>query len=88
MEGMNLIFALFLFGVLLSAALVIGTQNVFVLRQGLKREHVGPVVLFCGGADALLIAAGVAGLGAFLAAIPQLTLLLSRAASLITRNFA
>ncbi|MEZ0497054.1 hypothetical protein [Sphingomonas sp. IW22] len=83
---MNGISALFLSGFLLLAALVIGIQNVFVLRQGLKREHVGPV--FCGGADALLIAAGVAGLGAFLAAILQMTLLLSRAASLLTRNFA
>lgn len=73
---MTNMFAPFLSGFLLSAALImaIGAQNLFVLRQGLKREHVGPVVLFCGGADALLIAAGVAGVGAFLAAIPQLTL--------------
>ncbi|WP_043151725.1 LysE/ArgO family amino acid transporter [Sphingobium sp. Ant17] len=73
------IFAPFLSGFLLSAALImaIGAQNLFVLRQGLKREHVGPVVLFCGSADALLIVAGVAGVGAFLAAIPQLTLILT-----------
>ncbi|MEG8222489.1 LysE/ArgO family amino acid transporter [Sphingomonas sp. HH69] len=76
---MTNMFAPFLSGFLLSAALImaIGAQNLFVLRQGLKREHVGPVVLFCGGADALLIAAGVAGVGAFLAAIPQLTLFLT-----------
>ncbi|MCI4591759.1 LysE/ArgO family amino acid transporter [Sphingobium sp. BYY-5] len=63
----------------MSAALImaIGAQNLFVLRQGLKREHVGPVVLFCGSADALLIAAGVAGVGAFLSAIPQLTIFLT-----------
>lgn len=69
----------FVSGFLLSAALImaIGAQNLFVLRQGLKREHVGPVVLFCGSADALLITAGVAGVGAFLAAIPQLTLALT-----------
>ncbi len=72
-------FAPFLSGFLLSAALImaIGAQNLFVLRQGLKREHVGPVVLFCGSADALLIVAGVAGVGAFLAAVPQLTLFLT-----------
>lgn len=66
-------------GFLISAALImaIGAQNLFVLRQGLKREHVGPVVLFCGAADALLITAGVAGVGAFLAAVPQLTLILT-----------
>lgn len=64
----------FVTGFLLSAALIIaiGAQNLFVLRQGLRREHVGPIVLFCGTADALLIGAGVAGLGAFLNALPQL----------------
>lgn len=73
---MTQIFSPFLSGFLLSAALImaIGAQNLFVLRQGLKREHVGTVVLFCGCADAVLIAAGVAGVGAFLSAVPQLTL--------------
>lgn len=41
----------------------IGAQNAFVLRQGLRREHVGSVVLFCGLADAMLIMAGVFGMG-------------------------
>jgi L-lysine exporter family protein LysE/ArgO len=40
----------------------IGAQNAFVLRQGLRREHVGAIVLLCALADALLIAAGIAGL--------------------------
>jgi L-lysine exporter family protein LysE/ArgO len=57
--------------------MAIGAQNLFVLRQGLRRDHVGPIVLLCGSADALLIAAGVAGMGAFLAAIPRLTMVLS-----------
>ena len=52
--------------------MAIGAQNLFVLRQGLKREHVGPIVLFCGCADLALITAGVTGIGAFLAAVPQL----------------
>ena len=79
MERMTNMFAPFLSGFLLSAALImaIGAQHLFVLRRGLKREHVGPVVLFCGSADALLIVAGVAGVGAFLAAVPQLTLFLT-----------
>jgi L-lysine exporter family protein LysE/ArgO len=65
----------FLTGFALSAALIvaIGAQNLFVLRQGLQREHVGPVVLFCGMSDAILIALGVAGAGAFLEAMPGLT---------------
>ena len=44
----------------------IGAQNAFVLRQGLRREHVLPVVLTCALSDALLISGGIAGLGALL----------------------
>ena len=50
----------------------IGAQNAFVLRQGLRREHVGPVVLICAGCDALLICAGVAGLARVLGQRPGL----------------
>jgi L-lysine exporter family protein LysE/ArgO len=59
-------------GFLTSLALIvaIGAQNAFVLRQGLRREHVGPVVLACAGSDALLIVAGIAGLGAVVARQP------------------
>ncbi|WP_371348621.1 LysE/ArgO family amino acid transporter [Ancylobacter sp. IITR112] len=66
-------------GFALSAALIIaiGAQNLFVLRQGLRREHVGAIVLFCAAADALLIGAGVAGMGAFLTALPRLATLLA-----------
>lgn len=71
---MSSILPAFISGFLLSAALIIaiGAQNLFVLRQGLKREHVGQIVLFCSFADLLLIALGVAGVGAFLSAMPQL----------------
>jgi L-lysine exporter family protein LysE/ArgO len=73
------LFSPFLTGFAASAALIaaIGAQNLFVLRQGLQSEHISAIVLFCGSADALLIVAGVSGVGAFLAAIPQLTMLLS-----------
>ena len=56
----------------LSLILAIGAQNAFVLRQGLRREHVLAVVLVCAGSDALLIAAGVAGFGAAQALVPWL----------------
>ena len=46
----------------LGLIVAIGAQNAFVLRQGLRREHVGSVVLFCAVADAALIAAGVLGM--------------------------
>ena len=61
-------------GLLLSFGLIvaIGAQNAFVLRQGLRREHVGSVVLFCAAADALLITAGVFGMAQALADRPQL----------------
>jgi L-lysine exporter family protein LysE/ArgO len=64
----------FLNGFALSAALIvaIGAQNAFVLRQGLRREHVGPVVAFCALADVALMGAGVAGLGAALDRLPGL----------------
>ncbi len=48
----------------------IGAQNAFVLRQGLRREHVLPVVLVCAVSDLLLILAGIAGLGAVVTARP------------------
>jgi L-lysine exporter family protein LysE/ArgO len=59
-------------GFLSGAALIIaiGAQNSFVLRQGLRREHVLLVVLVCACADGLLIAAGVAGLGALIRSMP------------------
>jgi arginine exporter protein ArgO len=61
-------------GFLAGAALIIavGAQNAFVLRQGVRREQVLPVVLVSAGADALLIAVGVAGLGALIRAAPAL----------------
>lgn len=55
-----------------SLILAIGAQNAFVLRQGLRREHVFPIVLTCALSDAALIAAGVAGFGALAEALPWL----------------
>jgi L-lysine exporter family protein LysE/ArgO len=61
-------------GLSLGAGLIvaIGAQNAFVLRQGLKREHVLPVVLVCILCDGLLIALGAAGFGALVNAEPAL----------------
>lgn len=55
----------FVTGFLLGASLIIaiGSQNAFVLRLGLQRQHVFPVALVCALSDALLILAGVAGMG-------------------------
>lgn len=64
----------FLAGLLSGLALIvaIGAQNAFVLRQGLRREHLLPIALICASADALLIAAGIAGLGALIEGMPML----------------
>ncbi len=51
----------------LSLIVAIGAQNAFVLRQGLARQYVGPVVAVCALSDAALIVAGVSGIGAIVA---------------------
>ena len=56
----------------ISLILAIGAQNAFVLRQGLRGEHVLAVVAVCALSDAVLIAAGVAGFGAASKALPWL----------------
>ena len=59
-------------GLGLSLIVAIGAQNVFVLRQGIRREHVFIVAAICAVSDAALIAAGVGGMGAALQAAPWL----------------
>jgi L-lysine exporter family protein LysE/ArgO len=48
----------------LSLIVAIGAQNAYVLRQGLRRQHVGVIVAICTVSDVALIAAGIGGLGA------------------------
>jgi L-lysine exporter family protein LysE/ArgO len=48
----------------LSLIVAIGAQNAYLLRQGLRRSHVGPVVAVCTLSDLALILAGVSGIGA------------------------
>jgi L-lysine exporter family protein LysE/ArgO len=68
-------------GLMLTFGLIvaIGAQNAFVLRQGLRREHVGPIVAFCALADAVLMAAGVAGLAGLIGERPAIARLLAGA---------
>lgn len=54
------------FATSLALIIAIGSQNAFVLRQGICRQHVLPIVMFCSVADALLILAGVGGAGTVL----------------------
>lgn len=75
----------FLSGLLLGASLIIaiGAQNAFVLRQGLLRAHRFPVALFCAVSDAVLIAAGVGGLGIAVGQHPRLLALIACIGALV-----
>ena len=77
-------------GWLMMAGLIvaIGAQNAFVLRQGLLRNQVGVVVALCTVSDALLIALGVFGVGAALAAAPATQTLLRWGGALFLAGYA
>ncbi|MGJ7440959.1 LysE/ArgO family amino acid transporter [Aquipuribacter sp. MA13-6] len=68
----SLLAALAGLGLGLSLIIAIGAQNAFVLRQGLRGEHLLPVVAVCALSDAVLIGAGVLGAGALLDRLPWL----------------
>lgn len=53
-----------------SLIIAIGAQNAFVLRQGIRREHVGRVAVICALSDFVLIIAGTLGVGALITAHP------------------
>jgi L-lysine exporter family protein LysE/ArgO len=48
----------------------IGSQNAFVLRQGLLRKHLSVVAFVCIVSDALLILSGISGLGILVTEFP------------------
>ncbi len=60
------------FGLGLSLIVAIGAQNLFVLRQGIRREYALAVAAVCAVSDAALIALGVSGLGFVLHSAPWL----------------
>ena len=60
----------------LALIVAIGAQNAFVLRQGSRGEHVAAIVTNCALSDAVLIAAGVLGTGALIAAAPTAVVIL------------
>lgn len=68
-------------GLLLGGGLIIaiGAQNAFILRQGLLRQHVFVLCLIASVSDAILIAAGVAGVGSLVQSNPQLLFIITLA---------
>ena len=53
-----------------SLIIAIGAQNAFVLRQGIRREHVVVVVAICALSDAALIVVGITGIGVVIERFP------------------
>lgn len=64
----------FIEGFVLGASLImaIGVQNAFVLRQGLKKEHLFLTAFTCFVADSLLVILGVEGMGELFNDFPRL----------------
>ncbi|MGO2539972.1 MAG: LysE/ArgO family amino acid transporter [Specibacter sp.] len=60
----------------LALIIAIGAQNAFVLRQGIRGEHVGLVVLVCMLSDIVLIGAGIFGIGAVITAVPAVVVVI------------
>ena len=60
----------------LALIIAIGAQNAFVLRQGIRGEHIGLVVLLCMLSDVVLIGAGIFGIGTLIAAAPAVVVVI------------
>ena len=58
------------FGLGLSLIVAIGAQNAFVLKQGIRNQHVFWVCICCALSDAVLIVAGVGGFAALVTLYP------------------
>src|SRR4051795_12176032 len=72
----------------LGLIVAIGAQNAFVLRQGLRLEHVGAVVAVCAASDLALIGAGVLGAGAAFTRLPWLVPVVSLAGAAFLLGYA
>ncbi|MDJ1113154.1 LysE/ArgO family amino acid transporter [Microbacterium dauci] len=75
-------------GLCLGLIVSIGAQNAVVLRQGLRREHVGMVVLVCVVSDAILQTIGVAGFATLVTSQPWLETAARWAGALFIAGYA
>lgn len=75
------------FALSIGLILALGPQNVFVMRQGLMRSHVFAVCLACSVFDALLITAGVLGVGSILAGIEGAEFMIAIGASIFLISY-
>ena len=60
------------FGLGAGLIIAIGAQNAYVLRQGIRREHVLLIATICFLCDATLISIGAAGFGYLVSSVPSL----------------
>ena len=72
----------------LALIIAIGAQNAFVLRQGIRGEHVGLVVAVCALSDIVLIAAGILGIGAVITAVPGVVVTIRLAGAAFLLGYA
>lgn len=72
----------------LALIVAIGAQNAFVLRQGIRGEHVGLVVLVCMLSDIVLIGAGILGIGAVITAVPAVVVVIRLAGTAFLLGYA
>jgi L-lysine exporter family protein LysE/ArgO len=72
----------------LGLIVAIGAQNAFVLRQGLRLEHVAAVVAVCTASDLVLITAGVLGAGGVLTRVPWLVPVVALAGAAFLLGYA
>ncbi|WP_269937707.1 LysE/ArgO family amino acid transporter [Arthrobacter sp. HY1533] len=72
----------------LALIVAIGAQNAFVLRQGIRGEHVGLVVLVCMLSDIVLIGAGILGIGAVITAVPAVVVVIRLAGAAFLLGYA
>jgi L-lysine exporter family protein LysE/ArgO len=80
----------YLDGFMIGAGLIIaiGAQNAFVLRQGIMRKHRLALAMFCSFSDALLITAGISGMGVIFTAHKNVTIAFSAAGAAYLLYFA
>ena len=75
------------FALSIGLILALGPQNVFVMRQGLIRSHVFAVCLACSFFDAVLITAGVLGMGSILSRIEGAEFIIAVGASIFLVSY-
>lgn len=75
-------------GIGFSMIVAIGAQNTFVLRQGIRREHVIAVVAICALSDIVLIGLGIAGTGWVIDQVPWLLTVIRVGGALFLTGYA